>query len=297
MTTLRPAHPLLALLLAGLSACAVPASEDEPTATSGSALVASKYVTYLGRNPNWFDPTNWSTGRVPGPGEDVLLEGSDDVLIDPAASGATGKVVFQDLHVRGAARFEARGGVILETRHQVLEERGQIVIRSSGDVGESLIVADDAAGGIIWNPTSQSKLISVLRSSITVDVGLGGTTPASVTRDATGELVLHAGRGHYSTMEAETLELGGHLQLSTYYGFDPQPGDTFQILTADTRVGEFTDLPEGSFVGCTEANVCLRISYQGGDGNDVVLTAVPVEPRMLIGLLVPAVQKVIEAVP
>ena len=109
---------------------------------------------------------------------------------------------------------------------------------------------------------------------------------------------LDAGRALYwlATMVADTLVLGGELRLSTYYGFQPLHGDTFQIMTANrTRDGEFDGLPEGGYVGCMDQNVCLRISYRGGDGNDVVLSAENTDPAtaLLIGLLVPAIQQVI----
>jgi len=39
------------------------------------------------------------------------------------------------------------------------------------------------------------------------------------------------------------------------------------------RTDELTDLSEGAIAACHDTNVCLRISYRGGDGNDVVLTA------------------------
>lgn len=64
---------------------------------------------------------------------------------------------------------------------------------------------------------------------------------------------------------------------------------TFQIMAANgTRNGEFIGLPEGGYVGCTEDNVGVRMSYQGGDGNDLVLSAEATHPA--IGLLLPAMQ-------
>ncbi|MGH8477275.1 MAG: hypothetical protein ACRERV_07385 [Methylococcales bacterium] len=51
--------------------------------------------------------------------------------------------------------------------------------------------------------------------------------------------------------------------------------------------------PEGSLVGWTDDNVGFYISYMGGDGNDVVLSAR--DPRPPSCLLLPAIQKVREA--
>ena len=64
---------------------------------------------------------------------------------------------------------------------------------------------------------------------------------------------------------------GGALQ--TNLGFATTFGNTFRILnndgTADAIVGTFTGLPEGQVFIAN--NRSLRISYQGGDGNDIVL--------------------------
>jgi hypothetical protein len=108
-----------------------------------------------------------------------------------------------------------------------------------------------------------------------------------------GATVLHAGRGHHSTLTAERIELAGNLAISSYYGFTPSPGDTFPIITARESRGEFAGLPDGALVACTEENVCLRINYRGGDGNAVVLTAELAAPET--AMLLPAVQKVREA--
>ena len=91
-----------------------------------------------------------------------------------------------------------------------------------------------------------------------------------------------------------TLVIDGELELSTYYDFSPRPGQRFQIATVNgTRRGEFIGIPEGGYVGCTDDNVGLRLSYEGGDGNDLVISAEQTEPG--ICLLLPAVQKVREA--
>ncbi len=304
---MNPFHSSILLLLAlslSTAACAVDPSLDLDTDEVGSIatpLTSTRPpVRFVGVDRNWFNPANWSTGSVPGPNDDVELTGTDDVLIDGRAQPiASAKVIIQDIHVRDAARLEVIGGAIVKSRDEVLHGNGQIIFRESGDEGDRLIVAppSDADPSVetvlVLNPPPKSKRTFVLQSNVTVDVGLGGTTPASLTRTSTGATVLAAGRGHYATMTAETLALDGVLKVSLYYGFDPAPGDTFQIATATRRTGQFRGLPEGAFVGCTDRNVCLQISYRGGDGNDVVLRAEPVDPQ--VARLLPAVQKVREA--
>lgn len=249
---------------------------------------------------NWFNPANWSGGQVPGPTDNVELDSNDHAVIDGARYRGGVRVAVGDVDVRDGAKLEVINGAILQTRDQVLYDRGRIIFRASGDAGESLIVAGDADPDactdcvLVQNPSSQVKRTWIIFNSATVDMGLGGTTAASLTQTGTGELQLAAGPGHYSTLTADTLSLDGDLKISTYYGFEPQPGDSFQIMTANrTRTGQFIGLPEGGYVACTDYNVCLRISYRGGDGNDVVLTAETVSPA--IGLLLPAVQKIRDA--
>ncbi|MFO0977379.1 MAG: PKD domain-containing protein [Planctomycetaceae bacterium] len=75
------------------------------------------------------------------------------------------------------------------------------------------------------------------------------------------------------TATSPTLE--GTLELQLSSEFDPVAGDQFLILLNDSDLpvdGEFNGLPEGTvFTVGTES---FRITYLGGDGNDVVLETV-----------------------
>ncbi|MCX8092404.1 MAG: hypothetical protein N3I86_15975, partial [Verrucomicrobiae bacterium] len=62
--------------------------------------------------------------------------------------------------------------------------------------------------------------------------------------------------------------------LSVLPGFSPIVGQSFVVITntgAAAFTTTFTNLPEGSIL--TVSNLRLRVSYAGGDGNDVTLTA------------------------
>jgi len=68
------------------------------------------------------------------------------------------------------------------------------------------------------------------------------------------------------TLTGSTLQLIG--------AYVPVAGDTFTIITndaADPVLGTFATLPEGSTISFN--GVVLRVTYVGGTGNDVVLTA------------------------
>jgi hypothetical protein len=80
------------------------------------------------------------------------------------------------------------------------------------------------------------------------------------------------GLGYDQLRVTGPLELGGHLKLNASSGFT---GNSFTIIDnqgSGPVSGTFADLPDGYsvFLGSRE----FSIDYQGGDGNDVVLTAV-----------------------
>lgn len=76
-----------------------------------------------------------------------------------------------------------------------------------------------------------------------------------------------------------TVDLGTATTLTTslYGGFKPAAGNTFTIIDndlADAVTGTFTGMAEGATF--TVDGYVFKISYVGGDGNDVVLTTVSV---------------------
>ena len=80
-----------------------------------------------------------------------------------------------------------------------------------------------------------------------------------------------------------SVTLAGMLNASLFDGYIPGGADALTIILnddVDLVSGTFTGLPEGAPVGATG----LYITYAGGDGNDVVLTAVP-EPGSAVMLL------------
>lgn len=87
-------------------------------------------------------------------------------------------------------------------------------------------------------------------------------------------------KDHYDQIALEAtlfygLELGGsRLDLTYLEGGVIKKGDTFTIIdnkTTRPMSGTFKDLPEGAEI--TVGGATFKISYVGGDGNDVVLTA------------------------
>jgi hypothetical protein len=73
--------------------------------------------------------------------------------------------------------------------------------------------------------------------------------------------------------------------LSLFVGFVPAPGQQFMIIDnrfAGPMTGQLRNLAEGTLFSSN--GVDLRITYLGGDGNDVVLTVIPEPSFALIAL-------------
>ncbi len=111
-----------------------------------------------------------------------------------------------------------------------------------------------------------------LASPGTLEIELDGTTVDAEFDQVVviGEVDLNADTG-----------MGGMLDVIP--GFAPNIGDSFLIIDNDLTdpiVGTFKDLPEGAMFDETfDGDIFkFQITYIGGDGNDVVLTAVPTPP-------------------
>lgn len=86
-------------------------------------------------------------------------------------------------------------------------------------------------------------------------------------------------KDHYDQMDAGYFGVigDGRLDLTLLEGGVVKEGDTFTIVNhtePGSVQGTFKDLPEGAEI--TVSGVTFKISYVGGDGNDVVLTALKV---------------------
>ncbi len=96
------------------------------------------------------------------------------------------------------------------------------------------------------------------------DAELGGTTACS---------------GYDQLKVTGTVDINTTATLNTtlYNNFQPATGNTFTIIDndgSDAVTGTFNNLPEGATFNV--GNAVFRITYKGGDGNDVVLTVVAV---------------------
>ena len=102
---------------------------------------------------------------------------------------------------------------------------------------------------------------------------IGGTTACS---------------GYDQLQVTGTVTAGGTLAPTILNGFTPKAGDVFTIVSNDSNdpvSGTFTNLPEGATM--TANGTIFKISYLGGDGNDITLTAqnTPTVPNTGVRLL------------
>jgi hypothetical protein len=264
-----PRRPAIRFAM-GLAILGVMVWSALPASAGGSATRAN----YVGTDTNWFNPANWSTGQVPDAMTDVVLDQHDTVVISPSAGGP--EVRIRDLLVTDQAVLTTLPGTIMRDRDETIGREAQVVYQATESSSDTLSMGplgQRCVGcGMKLNPTPKSIRTIVLQSSLTlnpsavaVSFGLGGADPASPG---------HVGAGHYATLVGDRVSLGGLLLVERFYGFSPSAGQRFKIVTVNgLRLGRFSNVGEGDRVARFEDGVGLYITYRGGDGNDVVLTA------------------------
>ncbi|MCA9062811.1 MAG: autotransporter-associated beta strand repeat-containing protein, partial [Planctomycetaceae bacterium] len=126
----------------------------------------------------------------------------------------------------------------------------------------------DIQSGAVIAPGNSPGILNTgdfdLAAGATLEIEIGGTTPGNTASD------------HDQINVTGTVSLAGTLSTLQWNGYAPSLGDQFVIINndgADSVGGTFSGLPEGStianFLG---SGLAALITYQGGDGNDVVLT-------------------------
>ncbi|HEX8911301.1 MAG TPA: Ig-like domain repeat protein, partial [Humisphaera sp.] len=223
--------------------------------------------------------------------------------IATAAGDATDHTLNGQVNLLGNARFDVRGSGALTVSGNVA---GSGTVRATATSAGTLVLAGTSSyagrtyvdGGTVrvdGNFSSSSELDvsgGTLGGTGTVGavVGTGGTVRAGTGSTGslqTGNLSLNAaatfaarlngttaGSGYDQTVVAGTVSLGG-AALSVSLGYTPAYGDTFRLINndgSDPVSGTFAGLPEGSTF--TAGGSAFLVSYVGGDGNDVTLTAV-----------------------
>lgn len=186
-----------------------------------------------------------------------------------------------DVHNNSGARIVTAGGGVTtfydDVVHNGLEIRTNAGARTIFFGSQSGAGAFTGAGTVEYNGDARPGNSPAM-------VHYEGDVEFSATSRLQIEIMgLIPGARYDQLVVAGNVYLGGRLILDIN-SFIPEPGDSFTIIDkagVAPVVGHFQGLPEGStfFVGDYE----LQITYQGGTGNDVVLSmaAVP-EPGIIL---------------
>jgi molybdopterin-binding protein len=237
-------------------------------------------VRFIGSDGNWFDPNNWDSGVLPDATTDVVLTANQSVVIDPTlAPNAMDALIVINYLTLDQATLTTLPNTIFQYNKLIMDDASLFDTKSSEIIGNELEInrngTEPGGFGVKFNPTTNdNRSIKITANTSKLHMFLGGLTPAS-----TGNV----GLGHYAHLSADDIELNGRLMIDTIYGFEPQVGDVFEIITArNSLMGQFNGLDEGDVV-TTLADVDLVISYpkdMTGATTGVVLTAVQIPFRL-----------------
>jgi hypothetical protein len=231
--------------------------------------------TGAGGDNNWDDPSNWSTGAVPGPTQDVTINTSASIVHSSAVSDSIKSLT-------STAPLEISGGTLsiastsslsgpLTIDGGTLTSAGNISVGGLLTLGSGAITGSgtvDASGGISVNPDGAAFDVAgniALDSAATFAVGLNGAAP---------------GTGYGQLNVDGTVNLAGSALHATL-GFSPGTQSFTIIRSTAPIVGTFQGLPQGAttLIG----GLPFKINYSGGNGDDVVLTRIgPVQPPMIL---------------
>jgi fibronectin-binding autotransporter adhesin len=192
-----------------------------------------------------------------------------------ASTTFTGKItLLSDATVTSTNKMLVMNNTLVSNGHQLTINAGDsTIIKGNGTVGSIVLQSGSAiapgmspgcltTGDITWN------------KGASYDFDLGGT------EKCTGYDQIHVNG---------VVNLGdGTLATHLYGGYTPKAGDTFTIIEndgADAVSGTFDGIAEGS--NFTQNGIVFKITYKGGDGNDVTLTVqnVPAAPNTGVQIL------------
>ena len=209
------------------------------------------------------------TGKLSGPGKFVAHRDNKGVVLVESSNNTSGTPNGRYGNVHGPKLIKLDGD---EPDGYVLIKRGEAVllngIRREVDILE---------GGVFSGNATLNYLLYV--GGV---ISPGNNSPGKITTDSLnfGNFGVYKvkilDKDHYDQIVVDLGVIldGGSLDLTYLEGGVIKKGDTFTIIDNKGTIhvqGTFKDLPEGAEI--TAGGVTFKISYVGGDGNDIVLTA------------------------
>nr|WP_203614262.1 autotransporter [Streptomyces sp. SID13726] len=241
----------------------------------GSTTVEKGAVLRLGSGRSGGDGGLYTKGglyKVVNNGSLVLANTSKSLTL-PRISGSG------SLTQAGAATTTLTGGAVTYTGTTTVR-KGTLALRGGATLAHSSGILLTSAGSRLDVGAAGLRVVSALsgkgtvRGSVTNDgvVAGGLTVSGAYTQSAKGELVL----GNRPLKATGPVRLAGDLDLSAT-GSTPAPTITVLDNTGrSSTTGAFRDLKEGARLKL--ADTTYRITYRGGDGNDVTLTTATPSP-------------------
>jgi hypothetical protein len=296
-----------------------PAVTSNGVATGGEVTTAGGFIEIIGTAVNDAAPAVNLGGIVaPGAGGNVLILG-DRLTIDtggginapwqsvtirpqtaglsidlggadsPTALGLTDQEL--DLVVAGTLNIGDASSGPLTITSDISRPAATDMVLSSGDAVEFTTGSVDTDGGDLTLSSGALANVEVAHPGIDAIPGASGMLSF-----APGSFLAIAINGTVADSQYDQLNVAGRVDLTGVELFPsgtyaPHVGDQFVIVNNDGNDpvnGMFYGLPEGrvfgvSSIGGSGLDTAFFITYAGGDGNDVVLTAVNTVPNFAKG--------------
>lgn len=209
------------------------------------------------------------TGKLSGPGKFVAHRDNEGNLLVESSNNTSGtpngrygstheaKLIKLDDNKPNDILIAKRGETVL-----LNGRRKEVWVNEGGAFGGDVAMSDLYVLGVVSPGNNSPGKITV---SEYFDIEDGGVYKAKILN-----------KDHYDQTSVErSVNLnGGSLDLTYLEGGVIKKGDTFTIIDNKGTIpvqGTFKDLPEGAEI--TAGGAIFKISYVGGDGNDIVLTA------------------------
>ena len=208
------------------------------------------------------------TGKLSGPGKLVAHKDNEGTVLVESSNNTSGTPNGQIGNAHEAKTIQLDGdkpdeSVIVKKGETVLlnGSRSYVTVREGGVFGGDATVKGLYVSGIVAPGNSPGKI------TVLGDFSLHNTGVYKA------EIL---NKDHYDQIAAQYVRIDAQSKLDLIYlaGGVIKKGDTFTIISnngTNPVQGTFKDLPEGAEV--TVSGATFKISYVGGDGNDVVLTA------------------------
>jgi uncharacterized repeat protein (TIGR01451 family) len=239
------------------------------TVVANGAYMTGQVVNIAGLVPAGFNGTYQITGTAPAPSLAGTVGAGTNSTTQLQLQAGTFNTITPNFYQGETLTFTGGPGA------------GQIVVITASTTAGVLTFAAQTTA-----PAAGTTTYTVAGNTFTYTNPVSGLGTATVA-GATGPNVTQAPGIVAITLNGITAGAGydqidvnggivltnSQLQLTLAPGFTPLSGSSYTIINnlrgSDQTVGNFIGLPEGSFI--TANGFAFKITYVGGDGNDVVL--------------------------